>query len=67
MLVKIANGLTLDLDERKLAKPTQAVLRLSKPILGTNRNTTADNWFSSIEVVELLKKRVNVCRHSKKK
>lgn len=32
MLVKIANGLTLDLAERKLAKPTQAVLRLSKPI-----------------------------------
>ncbi|CAI6375449.1 unnamed protein product [Macrosiphum euphorbiae] len=51
------DGLTLDHTERKFSKPTQSVLRLSKPIQGTNRNVTADNWFSSIELVELLKKK----------
>jgi len=51
------DGITLDPVERKFPKPTQAVLRLSKLIEGTNRNITADNWFSSIELVEHLKKR----------
>lgn len=51
------DGLTLDHTEIKFSKPTQSVLRLSKPIQGSNRNITADNWFSSIELVELLKKK----------
>lgn len=61
------DGLTLDPAEKKFAKLTQAVLRLSKPIEGTNRNITANNWFSSIELVDLKKKRVDVCWHIKKK
>jgi len=51
------DGLTLDHAERKFSKLTQLVLRLSKPLQGTNRNVTADNWFSSIELVERLKKK----------
>ncbi|XP_072401079.1 uncharacterized protein [Diabrotica undecimpunctata] len=34
--------------------PTQSVLRLAKPICGTNCNITADNWFSSIKLVQQL-------------
>lgn len=49
------NGLTTE--ERRLSVPTQAVLRLTKIIEGSNRNITADNWFSSIQVIEELKKR----------
>lgn len=45
---KDSDGRTLTDDERKLPKPTQAVLQLTKPIVGSNRNITADNWFSSI-------------------
>jgi hypothetical protein len=39
-------------DLKKYSKPTQAVLRLAKPIFSTNRN---DNWFSSIELVDVPK------------
>ncbi|GBP29429.1 PiggyBac transposable element-derived protein 4 [Eumeta japonica] len=48
------NGLTDQ--EKQLLVPTQSVLRLAKPIMGTNRNITADNYFSSIEVCRELKK-----------
>ncbi|CAH2107383.1 unnamed protein product [Euphydryas editha] len=48
------NGLTEE--EKKLLVPTQCVLRLAKPIMRTNRNITADNYFSSIEVCLELKK-----------
>lgn len=41
--------------KKKLKIPTQSVIRLAKPIEATNRNITADNWFSSIELVEKLK------------
>nr|CAI5849827.1 unnamed protein product [Callosobruchus analis]CAI5855842.1 unnamed protein product [Callosobruchus analis]CAI5859922.1 unnamed protein product [Callosobruchus analis]CAI5869836.1 unnamed protein product [Callosobruchus analis]CAI5870482.1 unnamed protein product [Callosobruchus analis] len=54
---KNSDGVELTQSESKFAKPTQAVLRLSKPIHGTNRNITADNWFSSIELVNTLKER----------
>lgn len=54
---KGSDGTTLSEEEKKLSKPTQAVIRLAKSIEGTNRNITADNWFSSIEVVRELKKR----------
>ncbi|KAF2890383.1 hypothetical protein ILUMI_15790 [Ignelater luminosus] len=40
----------------KLANPTRVVLRLAAPIIGTNRNITADNWYSSVKLVEELRK-----------
>ncbi|XP_043471836.1 piggyBac transposable element-derived protein 3-like [Leptopilina heterotoma] len=49
-----SQGLTPE--EQKFLKPTQSVLRLSKPLYKSNRNVTADNWFSSVEVVQELKK-----------
>ncbi|XP_022204262.2 piggyBac transposable element-derived protein 4-like [Nilaparvata lugens] len=49
------NGLSAS--EKKLSKPTQSVLRLVKPIEGSRRNVTGDNWFSSIELANELKKR----------
>lgn len=45
---KNSDGVGLSNEERKFAIPTQSVLRLSKPIQNSNRNKTADNWFSSI-------------------
>lgn len=51
---KDSDGYTLSDDEKKYSKPSQAVIRLSKPIQGTNRNITADNWFSSMEIVNYL-------------
>jgi hypothetical protein len=36
------------------------VLRLARPIFGSGRNLTADNWFTSVEVIrELAKKKVS--------
>lgn len=43
--------------EKKLSLPTQSVVRLCKPIVGSNRNVTADIWFSSIEVIDELQRR----------
>lgn len=40
--------------ERKLDVPTQSVIRLTKPIENTNRNVTAGNRFSSIQLMEVL-------------
>lgn len=40
-----------------LSLPTQYVLRLTQSMNGTNRNITTDNWFSSYELAEKLKKR----------
>lgn len=54
---KDSDGLGLTETERKLAIPTQSVLRLCKDFEKTNRNITADNWFSSIELMEQLKDR----------
>lgn len=51
---KSSDGLGLTEAEKKLAVPTQSVLRLVKPIENSNRNVTADNWFSSIPLAELL-------------
>jgi len=34
--------------------PTQSVLQLATPVFGSNRNITADNWFSSVELVDAL-------------
>lgn len=49
---KGSDGRGLSAEEKKLAIPTQAALRLCQPILQTNRNVTGDNWYSSIELVE---------------
>lgn len=49
-------GLT-ESQQNFLMKPTQCVVRLCKPIEHTNRNVTADNYFSSIETVDELNKR----------
>lgn len=54
---KDSDGKTLTEEECRLPKPTQAVLRLVAPIKGTNRNVTGDNWYSSVPLVEELRKR----------
>lgn len=51
---KDSDGTGLSPEELKLQKPTQTVLRLSKPIQHTNRNVTCDNYFTSIESVDVL-------------
>lgn len=38
-------------------KPTQCVIKLCKPIENINKNITADNYFSSIETPDELRKR----------
>lgn len=52
---KNSDGQGLTEEENKLPKPTQSVIRLSRPLFKTNRNITADNWFSSVELALLLK------------
>lgn len=37
-------------------KPTQCVIKLCKPIENINKNITADNYFSSIETPDELRK-----------
>nr|CAH7731688.1 unnamed protein product [Callosobruchus chinensis] len=54
---KGSDSLTLSANEKKFKIPTQAVLRLVRPIQNTNRNVTADNWFSSVELVQELQNR----------
>lgn len=41
-------------EEKRFSIPTQAVVRLCKPIFGSNRNITGDNWYSSIELTDYL-------------
>lgn len=52
-----SDGETLSDTEKKFKKPTQSVLCLVKSIEGSNRNLTADNWFTSMEVINELQKR----------
>lgn len=54
---KDSDGKFLTRDEQRLLKPTQAVLQVAQPIIKTNRNITADNWFSSVELVQELQQR----------
>lgn len=54
---KDSDSVGLTEEEKKLSIPTQSVVRLSRPIQGSNRNITADNWFSSVELVDELTKR----------
>lgn len=66
---KDSDGNTLDDAERQYSKPTQSVIRLTKEILYSNRNITTDNWYSSIEIADLLLQRgltfVGTMRHNK--
>lgn len=54
---KGSDGVGLTETEKTFSIPTQSVVRLCKTIERTNRNVTADNWFSSLEVVDELCKR----------
>lgn len=54
---KGSDGIGLTESEKNLSIPTQSAIRLCKTIEGTNRNVTADNWFSSIECMDELHKR----------
>lgn len=56
-LGKDSDGQNLTQEQKRLSKPTQAVLSLIAPIENSNRNVTADNWFSSIELVNILKEK----------
>lgn len=51
---KDSDGEGLPIAEKQLGVPTQSVLRLSNPIVNSNRNITADNWFSSIPLMQIL-------------
>lgn len=64
---KGSDGENLTPDEKKLLVPSQSVIRLSKPLYGSNRNVTFDNWFTSIELVDALKKRDLTCTGTVKK
>lgn len=54
---KGSDSVGLNEAEKNLAIPTQSVVRLCQPIINSNKNVTADNWFSSLEVVDELLKR----------
>lgn len=43
-------------EQLRLGKPTQSVVRLCKPISRSNRNITADNWFTSLDTTDELEK-----------
>jgi hypothetical protein len=47
---------TLSAKVKKLATPSQAVMRAEEPIAKTNRNIIASNWFSSSETLQELQK-----------
>lgn len=53
---KGSDGFGLSEEECKFSVPTQAVIRLAKPLFGSNRNVTADSWFTSIQLIDVLLK-----------
>lgn len=54
---KNSDGVGLSPEEQlRMNKPTQSVVRLSKPISKSNRNITADNWFTSLEATDELER-----------
>ncbi|CAB3249420.1 unnamed protein product [Arctia plantaginis] len=54
---KDSDSQNLPAEYQGMKKPTQAVMRLIPPIEGSRRNVTTDNWYTSIELLELLKKK----------
>lgn len=57
----------LTVEEKKLSKPTQAVIRLARPIYNSKRNITCDKWFTFLELVEHLWKNNITCVGTLKK
>ncbi|CAK1582588.1 unnamed protein product [Parnassius mnemosyne] len=53
-LGKDSDSQGLPIEYQRLNKPTQAVLRLVASIEGTHRNVTTDNWFTSVELMNIL-------------
>ncbi|KAF9419998.1 hypothetical protein HW555_003592, partial [Spodoptera exigua] len=39
----------------------KAVIRLSKPLHGSNKNITCDNWFTSVQLIDALRERGLTC------
>ncbi|CAH2098252.1 unnamed protein product [Euphydryas editha] len=64
---KGSDGEGLTAEEKKLLVPSQSVLRLSEPLRNSNRNVTFDNWFTSMELVDAMKKRGLTCIGTVKK
>ncbi|KAJ0180023.1 hypothetical protein K1T71_004614 [Dendrolimus kikuchii] len=62
-----SDGETLTDEEKKLLVPSQSVIRLTKPLHGSNHNITCDNRFTSIELIDALKKRGLTCVGTLKK
>lgn len=52
---KGSDSMGLSQEEKKYGLTTQAVIRLCKPLYGTNRNITTDNWYTSLDLVKVLK------------
>lgn len=67
---KNSDGLTLTEEEKKHPVPLQACLRLCQPILNSNRNITTDNWYTSMELISVMKSKgltvVGTLRKNKK-
>lgn len=47
----------LSTEYQRLKKPSQSVLCLISSIESSNRNVTTDNWYTSIKLLEVLKKK----------
>ncbi|KAL0894586.1 hypothetical protein ABMA27_013153 [Loxostege sticticalis] len=62
-----SDGEGLTDEEKKFMVPTQSVIHLAKPLFGSNRNITCDNWFTSMELVDYLKKNGLTCVGTMKK
>ncbi|KAJ8957148.1 hypothetical protein NQ314_006595 [Rhamnusium bicolor] len=56
-----SDGRGLPNEDKKYSKPTQSVFRLTQPIYNTNRSVTFDNWFTSVELVTIMKQRGLTC------
>lgn len=52
---KGSDSMGLSQEEKKYGITTQAVIRLCKPLYHTNRNITTDNWYTSLDLVKVLK------------
>lgn len=54
---KGSDGHTLSIEEKKFGIRTQSVIRLYKGLENSHRNVKGDNWFSSLQLVDELKKK----------
>ncbi|KAJ8930260.1 hypothetical protein NQ314_016954 [Rhamnusium bicolor] len=67
MIGKDSDGHGLSSEDQKFLKPTQAVLCLAALLFNSNRNITADNWYTSIQLVDVLRKKIDIRGHNEKK